>query len=398
MSPSPNPDVRDRPAHPYPVQIHSLTSIRYVAAAWVVLFHFQALVNSAALLSLPLVRLGYLGVDFFFILSGFVLAHVYRPKVIRGKFDYWDFLTKRIGRIYPMHVFTLSLFIIFGLVSASLNLNLKLWDPATAFTLLERGQLIRNLTAQFALIHAWGATSGLFFNLPSWSISAEWFAYLLFPVFTLIVAAIRPRGIWPVAILSAIFVGLGAATSILIGNELTAMSWNIGIFRIAPEFMLGIALYAFGETWTAGRWAGAAALSSTALAFLTIMVGGPLFDYHWLVKLVVVLGLGAIILFAADAERQVGPGLLAHPILVLLGEISYSVYMVHMGVGVILFEVIAPDFTPPGPWTAALAVLAGLGVVTALSYLTYRLVEIPGRRMITTAARRLYRGIPATAG
>ena len=93
---------------PLPAVIHSLTSLRFLAAAWVVFFHFKEFFPDTALQESRFAGYGFLGVDFFFVLSGFVLAHVYLPKVREQRFDYWSFLVRRIGRIYPLHVLTLA--------------------------------------------------------------------------------------------------------------------------------------------------------------------------------------------------------------------------------------------------------------------------------------------------
>lgn len=69
---------------PYSAVIHSLTSLRFVAAAWVVVFHFKEFFKGTALDTSPFANYGFLGVDFFFVLSGFVLAHVYLPKLRGG--------------------------------------------------------------------------------------------------------------------------------------------------------------------------------------------------------------------------------------------------------------------------------------------------------------------------
>src|SRR5258705_5569923 len=82
--------------------IPALTGLRGVAAFWVVLFHMEW--GS----SIPIIEKGYLGVDVFFILSGFVLMHVYAGFETTD-FDYVRFIKARIARIYPLHIFALLL-------------------------------------------------------------------------------------------------------------------------------------------------------------------------------------------------------------------------------------------------------------------------------------------------
>ena len=200
----------------YPQVLHSLTSLRYLAAAWVVVFHFSNYFPRTALYEFKGARAGYLGVDFFFVLSGFILAHVYLAKIRDRRFDYWGFIVRRVARVYPMHVATLLLTIVLSLIGARLGWGFRVWDLGS-WLHLPRAMVMRGLFDQLVLIHAWGATPGLMFNLPSWSISAEWFAYLAFPALVLL---LRWRGlpIWLLVLLAAAFlVALDAANRIATG-------------------------------------------------------------------------------------------------------------------------------------------------------------------------------------
>src|SRR5215468_10370217 len=91
------------PPAAYPGHIKPLTSLRFIAAIWVLLYHFRDHLG-LDLGRIGLVANGYLGVDLFFTLSGFILAHVYLGEVESGRFAYGRFLRNRIARIYPMHV------------------------------------------------------------------------------------------------------------------------------------------------------------------------------------------------------------------------------------------------------------------------------------------------------
>ena len=85
--------------------IRPLTSLRFFAAFWVVLFHYWPALSAAA--APMVVGKGYLGVELFFILSGFILCHVYRTEVEEGRFAYGGFLWARLARVYPLHLATL---------------------------------------------------------------------------------------------------------------------------------------------------------------------------------------------------------------------------------------------------------------------------------------------------
>jgi peptidoglycan/LPS O-acetylase OafA/YrhL len=97
-------------------QLPSLTPLRGVAALWVVLYHYcgtaQYLPNLDITPYSYFISKGYLGVDLFFMLSGFVMAHVYHDAFSEsiGR-HYRGFLVARIARLYPLHIFNLLLFV-----------------------------------------------------------------------------------------------------------------------------------------------------------------------------------------------------------------------------------------------------------------------------------------------
>ena len=153
---------------PAPVALHSrpevqtLTVVRAFAATWVVIHHFGHHVTPS-FASTFLVS-GTLAVDLFFGLSGFIMVYVYRDRA-----RFWPFLIRRFARLYPVHLVTLAGVIAMTLVARFLGLPTD--DP------LDPAEIGMNLL----MIHGWGTVSVLHLNPPSWSISAEFSAYLAFP-------------------------------------------------------------------------------------------------------------------------------------------------------------------------------------------------------------------------
>ena len=129
-----------------PQDLKQLTSLRFFAAMWVVLFHYWP---SLSAVMPPLVSKGYLGVELFFVLSGFILSHVYLKGFGEGRFKYADFLWARLARIYPVHVATLAGLALLALGATALGLHagdkLLIWPS-----------LIPNLL----LLQAWGLAPG----------------------------------------------------------------------------------------------------------------------------------------------------------------------------------------------------------------------------------------------
>jgi peptidoglycan/LPS O-acetylase OafA/YrhL len=146
------------------MQIPSLTALRFLAAAMIVLYHSN--------LSFPIDKRGFIascaleqGVSFFFVLSGFILYYSY--PLLESKRQVADFLSARFARVWPAHISAVLLF---------MALSADWWLP--------KGATVPWITlANVCMLQAWIPQSRAFFSLnaPSWSISVEWFFYLMFP-------------------------------------------------------------------------------------------------------------------------------------------------------------------------------------------------------------------------
>ncbi len=363
---------------PYPATLNSLTSLRYGAAAWVVLFHFREYFPATALHDFaPFVR-GMLGVDFFFMLSGFVLGHVYLAQVDTGRFDFWGFIVRRFARIWPLHLLMLVVTIALGVVGHRLGWTYQVW-ALDAFMAMERGEMIRALFANLTMIHAWGATGDLTFNLPSWSISAEWFAYLFFPLFVLLLRRLQPG--LAVLAAAALLVAMDLVSARVMGFSVLEVTWNIGVLRIIPEFALGLALRRWGGVWSLGSAGAARAVFFGALAAVVAVT------FLNLPSCVPVLLLGALLFAAADLERHGGMQAMCRPLPVLLGDISYAVYMLHFPVGCVMLDALTGPHATTSIWVALGWIAAALALVTLLSWLSQFLYEKPTRQWLIAAGK-----------
>ncbi|RZJ95859.1 MAG: acyltransferase, partial [Brevundimonas sp.] len=218
-----------------PQDLRSLTALRFMAAAWVAVYAFWPDLSGAGAsgqISPGLAAKGYLGVELFFVLSGFILSHVYLAAAGEKRFSYKGFLWARIARVYPLHLFTLTAVGVLGVAATAagmaIDANILSWS---------------SLPANLLMVHAWGFAPTAGWNHPSWSISAEWFAYLTFPAFAFVAWRLRAR---PWAAVAAAVVFLGALYWIfprLAGFALTEATIRWGALRIVPCFALGCALY-----------------------------------------------------------------------------------------------------------------------------------------------------------
>lgn len=302
------------PVHPSQSRfLPALTGLRAIAAALVLMLHAEQSIPVEFSPFMSGLSRGYLGVDLFFILSGFIITHVYFTSLTNPSrrtliIFYWH----RIIRLYPVHLAILVALIL--IVSLAKLLHVELHD-APAWS-------IDRLVQQLALIHAWITTSALGWNVVSWSISAEFFAYLLFPLIAVSLAhACKP----------AYLIVLAAAALIIGAIVFQRFNWPVvqswqglpALTRVSTEFLCGSGLCRF---WALG---GGKVIARFADAFGWIAIVGYVVGASIdLPDFALIALLATLILCAAASTRSLAKALTIQPI-VWLGEISYSIYMVH---------------------------------------------------------------------
>lgn len=348
-----------------PADLRSLTSLRFFAAMWVVMFHYWPNLDVGFLPNI--VAKGYLGVELFFVLSGFILCHVYLAAAGEKRFSYGGFLWARIARVYPLHLATL---LGVGLLAGAATVaGLGVDDSVLSWP---------SLPANLLMVHAWGLAPEAGWNHPSWSISAEWFAYLLFPVFAFVAWRLRGRPTAAVAGASALLLGLYAAFEALAGFPLTQATIAWGALRIVPCFALGCALY------LAYRRAPLQRPGLSALVFLAALaIAASVMAWDG----ALVLMAGGLILALASLPNARAGWLASRPA-VYLGEISYSVYMVCIPWKLAAVN-LAAQLT--GAEDKRLHIFVWLAVVAAIPLVaatSYHLVERPARRALRDLAER----------
>ncbi|MCU1545449.1 MAG: acyltransferase [Homoserinimonas sp.] len=229
--------------------IAPLTGIRAVAAFWVFLRHFRTeLLDAFPFMQVvaPLMNLGYLGVDLFFILSGFILT-VTHLETMSNRFDWRKsvgFLWLRLGRVWPLTAFVLMLFGAYFIVQLISSGN-----PLVA-TQVDVGRLVQHLF----LVHAW-YPHVLDWNGLDWSISAEWLAYLTFGLGGVVVLGrfaqtVSRRGmVIAMALLTLPMMIVGFSmqddTILLFSNDAYVVMAGIVPIRVLTEFWIGAILAVF---------------------------------------------------------------------------------------------------------------------------------------------------------
>jgi peptidoglycan/LPS O-acetylase OafA/YrhL len=340
-----------------PAHLDALTGLRGIAAWMVVLYHIRA---SLTLIlpgrAIDVLAKGYLAVDLFFILSGFVLWYNYAPRIRdRGFREAGTFLWRRVARIWPLHAVILGVFIAFAL------LLLATGRDASDYPFAE-------LPLHVLLMQNWGLTPELTWNHPAWSISTEIAAYLAFP---LIVFAAKWERMptfallsLALALVSAIYFAFAVSDDTNIGAKIS----HLGLWRCLLEFSLGNVLCLL---WL--RWRGKP--QAAPLAFLTcVLVLGTGLALA-LPETALVPAVFASLLLSVALGRGAVVRILGSTVPRYLGEISYSTYLAHTLL-FLLFKLAFVDASPQLDWPRCLSYLI---LVLAASITLYHRVEKPAQ-------------------
>jgi peptidoglycan/LPS O-acetylase OafA/YrhL len=365
-----------------------LDSWRGISALFVALFHLNAYGH---FYSLPLVRNSYLFVDFFFVLSGFVISHTYLSR-LNARGDLLPFMIRRFGRVWPLHVAMLAVFIAFPLSEWVVCYTTHVCGTAWPFQQKD----VRTALSNIFLVHAMGVDDELSWNWPSWSISVEFYAYILFAV-----ACIALRSMLvPFAL---VIVTISAAIIVLLSPTYMEATYDLGYFRCLFGFFLGyvvLRLYR-ANNLKVGRLA-------TPLELVALLGAGTFLSLVGTSKgaIFAPLVFGCCVYVFAHEAGWISRILQGRPFL-KLGRWSYSLYMVHAFILIVLLRVVRgveklfdiPIRLDMG-YTAKLyyvhdrflmdiVAILYLLVVIAVASLTYRMVEDPGRRYFNRLAKRI---------
>lgn len=372
--------------------IRQLTGVRFVAAFWVVLYHYQPAFASAGLL-VPIVhevlRVGSLGVDLFFTLSGFILAYTYLEK-LGPKFDRTKsghFLWLRLARIYPVHFVMLNvagLAVVAAAIAGSGDDRARSWLNPIEYL------------KQLLLIQEWGPDPSRGWNFVAWSLSMEWLAYLCFTVVVLALWRLKDR-LPTLALAICAFACLIPLLTIGLTREdpFLTLGWASSI-RVLSEFFAGTFVFLVvrrltiegSASRTTKRIAYVLTWAIPALILISSVVLGNIgsLQYPGLpneaprMYVVLVPFLVAWIGCLALADR--GPArVLSARSLVLGGFISYSLYMVHL----VWYGLWRTGMSAVGIDSGPLFLIGVVGLVVmaiALAYLMWRFIEEPAREWL----------------
>lgn len=377
--------------------LSNLTPLRGIAAMLTVIFHVNLFLGNglAPTGSTMLISRMYLMVDFFFILSGFIMCHVYGNlfTVSVKKKDFKKFTIARFSRVYPLHFVTLMYVILLFFVSSRLGIpeiqSIQIAD--NWYTVITNLLLLQsmNLHNWFTWVHA------------SWSISTEWWAYMLFPF--LVRPFMKLGSTARLMVCLACFGGYLCITYFLVPLvtvppeisfariDPTLLSVNVayqyGFVRCLCGFVLGMMMYqGFTIEWAKNILGNGLTMLMLALAIFTCM--------HFGLPDVITLSFFPFLLLAGAYGSAGINKILNLKALQRLGDWSFSIYLVHQPLLYTVTNVMlhfnpalansASSGPPPAPdilqsWITCAIFIA---LVLLISYLTYRFVENPARHRI----------------
>lgn len=335
--------------------IKPLTSLRFIFALMVFAAHCYVIDPH---FSHFLYKEGFVGVSFFFVLSGFIIAYNYQRKFESRNISRREFWIARFARVYPLHIATLMLYPLVG--GALLAMN---WDT------------VLKLVSQLFLVHPFIPQTDYFFafNSPSWSLGCEQLFYFLFPFLALWLNDTR-KLFW-ILIATGLIVACGMYFT---PEEQIRAYWYVNPLTRLPDFLVGMLLFKLYNKST-GNWSvnratwfeiGAVALF---IAFYYCGSAGVLPKvyrysvYYWLPV--------SLLLYVFAINKGIISRFLSNKYLVIGGDISYAMYLIHLFI-IELYKSTGWNY----PWQIVIPIL--LLITICYSLLSYRYFEKPVNKYI----------------
>ena len=344
--------------------IHSLTSLRLIFALMVFVSHCNIVSSD---FDVPIFTEGYVGVSFFFVLSGFIISYSYDERFCVGSISKTDFWVARVARIYPLHC--LMLFIAAALGTYSLSNGLADW--------------LRHFVANLFLCQAYLPNADYYFsfNSPAWSLCCEQFFYFCFPF--LLPLLHRPRRLCALFILCAVVVVLGMwFTSLDMAKDI----WYVNPLARFPDFLLGMIIYICyrysRQSRTMAAWRYTLVELAVVLLFVTFYIAASHVPqvyryscYYWLPV--------ALVIYVFALQGGILSRLLSARWLVLGGEVSFGFYLIHHLLIRLYVEASRHLDFMLSPWIAVLFILL---FTLLLSVLSFYIFERPMNRFVKQIA------------
>jgi len=328
-----------------PVEIKALAGARAFPPLLLVMFHFSEGHGYRHFWPLDyLAARGYLWVEFFFCLSGFILTHVYgaRRERLFTRGGYSAFLKARLTRLYPLHLFMLLTVLMMVIVTRSLG---AMGHYPSIFDLTYHQDVsVKGFVLSLFLVHGWNLMDRLTWNGVSWFVSVEWALCLLFPIFLRLASGRLWRGFALIAAGVAGLVALDLTAGAHVGLDIT---FHNGVLRGLSDFSVGVGLAVLYHAWKPRD-----TLPDWGHSLIQLLVMGALlyalYNTGWShtpMDIFTVLAMLALV-FALSFDRGLIAGLLKTHLPQTLGGWSYAIY-IGQTFGLLLIRAFEQRLYPP---------------------------------------------------
>ncbi|MHB9093712.1 MAG: acyltransferase family protein [Eubacteriales bacterium] len=343
-------------------RIIELDALRGVAAIGVVLWHYSGHFNSKPLAAVfgPFYANGLYLVDFFFVLSGFVLSKAYFRDSRRYRL--MENIVRRSARIYPLHLFTLGLVFIGQLILVGF-----LRKPSFIYRYNDFYHFILNL----ALTQSLGIQKGFSFNGPSWSVSTEFYVSILF--FIILATSKKPTK----ALIGLLIFSMGLFSALISSGHIRFI--DPSIFRTLLGFLVGVILFKFFsyirrfKTWLYD----VAFFFILSLLIIAATSNSMKFNYSEFVLVI----LGFPLLIFSVLNGLVVPRVLRFKLFSFFGDISFSLYLIHFPVQLYFHIAKAVGFASVN-YEKPITLIVFAIITIGLASLCYFLLELPAQNLI----------------
>ena len=346
------------------VRLLALDGVRGVAALCVAIYHRQDLFSRQ-----PFFGWGWANVDLFFLISGMVLSHVYEKRIVSGKTTFTEFLSHRIARLWPLHFFAMMAMLTVNNFSAGYVMDFS----APVYTFLLNLFFLQNIG-----LYTFGTTGGQTWDGNAWSLTPEivanltWF-YLL-----------TRRKLSSKLLVTVILVC--AVLQYNLGGSVPGLILGSSLIRCSISYAMGCLLYRhlianpevtpLPTFW--GNVLGLGLVNLVAISVADIVLTGSQLFAHW--DWILVLFVFPVFAFCLLQPETILNRVFSSRFPVFLGTISYSVYLLHVPIGLTMTGLVhyftGTYFVPP------FGGILFLYLTIRLSADAYKYVETPARRYL----------------
>jgi peptidoglycan/LPS O-acetylase OafA/YrhL len=347
----------------------------------VALYHESARLFAFAPIADRVVGTGFIGVQLFFVLSGFILTYTYTDPNAKRAIDVASFSVARFARVYPVYILSLLValptFLLWAIPKASTERTVGI------------AKVLVTAAANLTLVQAWAPQTVAQWNTPGWSLSCEAFFYAVFPLAVLRMCRLSSRHIvwsaglfWLLGLIAPILYSIYRPLSTPAQSDLLLAAVKYSPLIRLPEFLIGIAcgqLYLRNEgrrNWAGrsnGLWAFVVTIVIVAVLAIPTWIPYPLLHNALLAPLF------AVLIFMLASGQGILARCLGSAWVVLLGQSSYALYLLHEPLAALLYKYPSSPLRDVVGWPRLCLYLA---IVIAVSVAVLRYWEEPSRRAI----------------